>query len=196
MGLSLVTAPTSEPLTLAEAAAHLRISDSPIPDADYVSALITAARNYAEGDTRRAFVSQTWDYTLKEFPSWGLYLPIQPVQSVTYVQYVKPDGTTASFIDTSVSPNTAKFDVVTDGPRAYLIPKYGLEWPETRDHGQAVTVRFVAGYSTVPEDLKHALKMLIADWYEGREASSVGQAVTQVPFAVDAILSGYRMRGF
>lgn len=196
MGLSLVSAPASEPITVDEAAVHLRISTSPITDATYIGTLITAARQYAEGFTRRSFVTQTWDYTLPEFPYWKLELPIQPVQSVTSVSYVNEAGSTLTFVDSSVSPETPKYDVVTDGPRTYLTPKYNLDWPATRIHNNAVTVRFVAGYTTVPEDIKQALKILVAHWYEVREPNVIGTSVAQVPMSVEALLSQYQLRGF
>ena len=62
----LVTAPAAEPLTLAEAKLHLRVDDT--ADDALIGALITAARQHAEHDTRRALVTQTWKLALDASP--------------------------------------------------------------------------------------------------------------------------------
>ena len=194
MGLSLVTPATSEPLGLAEAKAHIGVT---IPDNDIlISGYITAARQYAEGVTRRAFSAQTWDFTLDRFPVNAIRLPIQPVTSVTSVQYVDTAGNTQTFTE-GTSPDVAKYDVFTDGPRTTIVPKYNLVWPDTRVHPNVVTVRFVAGYSAFPEDLKQALKLLVGHQYENREAVIIGfTVVADLPLGVQAFISPYMMRGF
>ena len=194
MGLSIVTQPVTEPLSVAEAKSHLRVD---ITDDDtLIGEYISSARQFAEGMTRRAFVEQTWDFTLDRFPMGAIRLPIQPVTSVSYVQYVDTAGATQSFTD-GTSPDTAKYDVFTDGPRTTIVPKYNLVWPDTRDHPNVVTVRFVAGYSTFPTDLKQALRLLVGHQYENREAVIIGfTVIEELPLAVQAFLSPYMMRGF
>ena len=54
----LVTAPVSEQLTLSEVKAHLRVDNN---DEDaYIYALISVARDAAEGACARRFGSQSW----------------------------------------------------------------------------------------------------------------------------------------
>lgn len=199
MGLSLVTGPASEPITRAQAKADLVIESTAYDDE--IDELIVEARTYIEGVTRRALVEQTWDYTLRQFPygttKWpegAIELPMQPVTSVTYVQYVDPTGATQSFTY-GTSPDVPKYDVLTDGPRTIIIPKHNLEWPDTQDHGNAVTVRFVAGYATLPGDLRRAMKQLVTHWYEKRGVVAEGQP-RDIPLSVDTLLSAYQMRGF
>lgn len=199
MGLTLITPPTSEPLTVAEFKSHSRIDIS--TDDALVGIYIKAARQAAENWTRRAFVTQTWDYTLPDFPLDAIELPIQPVQSVTSVTYLDSTGTSTSLV--TGSPQAANYDVTTDGSRALIFPKYGDTWPTTRPHGNTVTVRFVAGYSvtaspvTLPWDLKQAVYLLAAHFYENREPVVVGQvAISELPMAVEALLSPYQLRGF
>ena len=194
MGLSIVTQPATEPLTVAEAKSHLRVD---ITDDDtIIGEYISTARVFAEGVTRRAFVAQTWDYTLDRFPLAAIKLPIQPVTSVSYVQYVDATGSTQTFTE-GTSPDVAKYDVFTDGPRTTIVPKYNQVWPDTRDHPNVVTVRFVAGYSTFPADLKTALRLLVGHQYENREAVVIGFTVIDtLPLGVQSFLSQYMMRGF
>lgn len=194
MGLSIVTQPASEPLSVAEAKSHLRVDIS--DDDTLIGEYITAARVYAEGMTRRAFVEQTWDFTLDRFQIAGIKLPIQPVTSVTYVRYVDSTGSTQIFTE-GTSPDVTKYDVFTDRPRTLIVPKYNQVWPDTRDHPESVTVRFVAGYSTFPGDLKQALRLMVGHQYENREAVVLGFTLIEaLPLGVQAYLSQYMMRGF
>ena len=66
MAVKLITPPALEPISLQEAKAHLRVDFG--DDDDYISALITAARDFAEGFTRRAFLTQSWLLALDHFP--------------------------------------------------------------------------------------------------------------------------------
>ena len=202
MGLSLVTAPVCEPISLAEAKVHLRIDGS---DSDtYVNTLIVAAREHVEGVTRRKLVQQTWDYTLAEFPYGDILLPIMPVSSVTSVSYVTSAGATATFTS-GASPDVLQYTVITDGPRTRILPIYNVSWPTTRLHGNAVTVRFVTGYDpstdspadytkNVPGDLKSCLKLIIGDLYENRE-SSTQLRMASLP-SLRALMSPYILRDF
>lgn len=196
MGMSLVSGPASEPITTADAKDWLYVDTS---DHDsLIDNCIKAARIYIEGRTRRALVAQTWDYTLKEFPYADdeIRLPLQPVTAVSYVHYVDSTGSTVSYADTSTSPETAYWTLITDRPYAVVIPNYNRTWPATRDHGNAVTVRFTAGYSTIPEDILQTLRLLVAHSYENREPVIIGQVVTKVELSVDALLSAYELRSF
>ena len=194
MGLSLVTAAVCEPISLPEAKVHLRIDGS---DSDtYVNKLIATARRHIETITRRRLIQQTWDYTLAEFPIGDILLPIQPVSSITSVEYVNGSGTTTAFTD---------FSLISDGPRSRVVLDYNVSWPTTRAHGNAVTVRFVAGYepstdspqdlaANVPEDLREAMYLLIGDLHENRE-SSTPLRTEQLP-TMRALSSSYIMRDF
>src|SRR5712692_3761461 len=66
MPLKLITPPTVEPIGLSEAKAHLRVDTA--DDDSFILAIISAARDYAEGFTRRRFLTQTWELALDHFP--------------------------------------------------------------------------------------------------------------------------------
>jgi uncharacterized phiE125 gp8 family phage protein len=202
MGLSLVTPAVVEPISVVEAKAHLRITDSYSDTEIYKH--IKTARQHIENVTRRRLVQQTWDYTLAEFPIGDILLPIQPVSSVTSVSYVDGTGATATFT-TGASPDVVKYDVITDGPRTRIFPKYNVSWPTTRVHGNAVTVRFVCGYepttasppdytANIPPDLIACLKLIIGDLYENREKSTPLR-IEQLPGTL-TMMSPYIMRSF
>src|SRR5690348_16556758 len=89
MSLRLIADPATEPVSLAEAKAHLRVTAS---DEDaLISALIIAAREAAEHELGRALITQTWEKTLDLFPD-AIELTNPPVQSVASVQYLDIDG--------------------------------------------------------------------------------------------------------
>jgi len=66
MGLSLVTAPATEPLSLAEIKAHVRVVDD--NENDLLVTLGLAAREFVETFTHRAIITQTWALQLDGFP--------------------------------------------------------------------------------------------------------------------------------
>lgn len=185
MGLVLVTGPAAEPVTLAEAKAHLRVD---IADDDaLISSLITAARGQLEGDTRRAFVTQTWDYTLGSFPpARKLDLPLPPLASVTSITYKDAEGNVSTF-------PSANYVVDTSEVFGRIVLKDGYTWPSTiLWPAAAVTVRFVAGYGTaaaVPQTAKQALLLLVGHWYENRETViAAGVLAREVPMAYERLM--------
>lgn len=185
MPLSLVTPPTEEPVTLADACAHLRVG---VGDDDAtVSALVTAARQHldgADGILGRAICTQTWRLTLDALPRAGVRLPLLPVASVASIEYVDGDGAT--------HPLAADQYTLT-GSR--IVPAYGVTWPTPRAQADAVTVEFVAGYggaADVPGPIKQAILLLVGHWYDNRSAINVGNIVQEIPLAVNALIAPYR----
>jgi uncharacterized phiE125 gp8 family phage protein len=85
MALVLTSAPSVEPISLAEAKAHLRI-DSEDEDA-LLASLIATARTYVERTLGLALITQGWAYYLDHWPPSGVVvLPIKPLQAVTAVK--------------------------------------------------------------------------------------------------------------
>lgn len=195
--LQLITAPTAEPVTLAEARAHLKepeVSDDPM-----IVAMITAARERAEAETRRQLMSATWDLHLDAFPVEDvIVLPRPPLQSVTHVKYYDADG-----VQQTLSSALYHVDAVSEPARIVLVD--GEDWPDTEERPNAVTVRFVAGYqdaydvpaataATVPAAIRQWLLLQVGAMYENRQAADGGAmaATTVLPF-VDALLDPYRL---
>lgn len=187
--LNLISAPTTEPVSRTELKAHLRIDAT---DEDtYLDGLLLVARKRAENVTARAFVTQTWRTKYDCFPE-AFVLPRPKLQSVTSIQYLDGAGTTQTL-------SADAYQVDADGEPGRIIPAYGQAWPSTRSGAlNAATVTFVAGYggnaTDVPDELRHAIKLLAAHWYENREA--LGQVGSALPFAVDSLLGMHSMRGF
>jgi uncharacterized phiE125 gp8 family phage protein len=183
MGLKLVTPPAAEPLTLAEAKAHLRV-DSASED-DLITGLIKAAREWCEEYQNRAYITQTWDLCLDAFPESPSYLPKPPLQSIASFKYYDKEGTEHVF-------DAADYVVDTAGFKGRISLAYGKSWPSvTLQPMNGVVIQFVAGYgdavTDVPERIRSAIKLLIGHLYENREATSI-KALSEVPFAIYALL--------
>jgi len=197
--LTLITGPTVEPVTLAEAKAHLRIDHS--EEDSLIEALITAAREHIDGKAGwlgRALVEQTWELSLTRFPDDAIRLPLPPLVEVTSVTYVDTAGAT--------QPRSAALYQVLRHDPALIVPAYGQAWPSTREMPEAVKVRFRAGYEpgsgsptdyaeNVPRPIKQAILLLVAHWYGNREAAAETRALQPLPFAVMALLAPYRSGG-
>lgn len=185
MILKLATAPAAEPVSLAEAKAHLRVDVT--DDDTYISALIAAARQACEQIARRSFVTQTWDLSLTCWPEENyIELPRPPLSSVSSITYVDSGGTTQT-----MSAGDYVVDTASEPGRVWL--GYGKTWPSsTFRPGPAITVRFVAGYgneAAVPKQYKQALLLLIGHYYENREEVQVqGAVAVQMPKAAEWLL--------
>ncbi|MEY4402914.1 MAG: hypothetical protein RIR91_949 [Verrucomicrobiota bacterium] len=184
--LRVITAATTEPLSLAEARDHLRVDH--FEDDGVISGCILAARQHIENITGLALAASTWLLTMDATPEDGwVLLPREPVQSVTSVQYYNTAGTLTTWASTEW-----EVDLYSSPPR--LRAKYGSTWPTVKDVLAAVQVTFVCGYSgpqTVPQPILQALRLLVGHYYENREAATAG-SISAMPFAVDALLAPYK----
>ncbi|MFA5433133.1 MAG: head-tail connector protein [Candidatus Paceibacterota bacterium] len=196
MNLKLITAATTEPISLTEAKAHLRVTST---DEDtLIGAIIKAARQSAESMTRRSLASQVFEIALDDFPEEEIILPMPPVESITSIKYKNSDGVETTW-------DSAKYVFYNSEP-AKIIPAYGEVFPSFTPYpAGAVKVRFIAGYKTsgadvslvMPEAIKQALLLLIGSFYENREdLLSKGHIPKSLPFGVDALLYPYRIWGW
>jgi len=193
MGLSLITPCAEEPITASEAKASPSLRVATATDDTDIGVLIATARDMAETITRRAFVTQTWEYVLDGFPTGGIVLPLPPLQSVTSIKYIDTNGTQQTL-------DALLYAVDTDSEPGLVVPAYGESWPSTRDEVNAVRVRFVAGYgdaADVPAAIKTWIKMRVGTLYDNPQALVVGQTVMNVPRDfIDGLLDGYRVITF
>ena len=188
MSLKIVTAPALEPISLDEAKLHLRVDLDDATEDALINSLITTARQYCEGYQRRNYITQTWELWLDDFPPLiYINIPLPPLQSVTHVKYYGTDDTEYTFssddyfVDTKSEPGRVSLGYIKQWPSTTLRPVNG------------VCVTFVAGYgdadTDIPQSVKQAMLLLIAAWYEQREAfTTSGINISVVPMAVDALL--------
>ncbi|MDQ0317836.1 head-tail connector protein [Amorphus orientalis] len=157
----LTDPPASEPVTLAEAKAHLRVDAA--DDDTLIGDLIAAARRHVEIATGRALIAQGWRIIREDMKAAGLLrLEPQPILSVDAVTLRRADGTASVLASDRyvVDLATARLRMLASGePLA----------------GSQVEVDVTAGYgsgaSDVPAPLRQAVLMLAAHWYQHREAA-------------------------
>lgn len=188
MDFSIVTAPAEEPISTAEAKDHLRV-DSDKEDF-YIASLVASARRWIENTRGMALVTQTWDGSLDAFPYGGaIVIPKYPLVSVTSVTYHDDD------LSTSTVFSSAKYQVDTRKRPPRIFIKNGESWPtDSLRLSSGVVVRFVAGYgadSAVPDDIKHAIKLLVGQLYTFREPDVTGTIVSRLGFAFESLLLPY-----
>ena len=188
----VITPPTIEPLTLAEAKAQCRID---IDDDDtLIAGMIQAAREYCEAIDWRSYLTQTIELWLEAWPGDDeIELPLPPLQSVTSVEYYDTDD-----VKYTLTASDYYVDTISEPGRVVL--KNLKTWPTTslRDYN-AICVTYKAGWTTqaaVPQAIKQAMLLLIGHWYENREATTLGAVSRPIDFAVKALLGLKRMMQF
>lgn len=180
----VVTPVASEPVTAAEAKAHCKVDTS--DDDTLITALITAAREFAEHHTGRAFAAQTLEMALDAFPDCNadwIDLDMPPVASVTSVKYTDTAG-----VEQTMSTSDYALSVYGESRRIALA--YNVSWPLTQDIPDAVRIRFVTGYTTLPKAAKQGLLLVIGHYYEQR-----GPSADNVPAGALALLDTVKVWG-
>ncbi len=179
----VTTEATADPITVEDAKHHCRV-DTHDDDA-YIKSLIEAATTWCENIQGRAYITQTITAKYDAFPGY-FELPRPPLQSVTSITYVDQDGTTQT-VDSST------YVVDTHSEPGRITRAYEKEWPyDVRAIENAVVVTYVAGYGApadVPERIKHAIRLMVAHWYEHREMAMVGVSISKIPASVMSLLN-------
>ena len=129
------------------------------------------------------------NYKRERLPNWGnIVFPRPPLQSVTSIKYLDPDGTLQTWAGTN-------YQTVTGIEPGYVKPLVAL--PAVKDNTpEAVRYQYTCGYGAaadVPAPITVAIKLLVGAWYDNRQPTELGKALDQ---AVHALLDQYRFWGF
>jgi uncharacterized phiE125 gp8 family phage protein len=184
MTIRVVTAPSAEPVTLAEAKKHLNVDTDFTSDDAYISGLITMAREYAESITRRAYVQRTLECLEEDFCEYEFELPYPPLQSISSIKYID--------VLQTVAASAYQVDVYREPGR--VKPAYQQSWPTiARAEYNAVRIQYIAGYTpagspisdidyaaNIPAKLKYWMKSRLTVWYEIRMPIITGTQDTEI----------------
>ena len=188
-----VTEPAVEPVTLAEAKAHLRVDIS--DDDALISAIIKAAREFCEEYLDRTLVHTRWTMRADGFPHNGLEdveLPRPPMAqagttTTVVLTYTLETGATATY-------STASYRVDRYATPGAVKTLYGQAWPSHLIDDNSISVTWWGGYgadgTSVPAAIRSAMLMLCSHLYEHRTAVAPG--MSEVPFGVKALLDTHR----
>lgn len=172
MALTIVTEPTVEPVSMADINDFLRLEGTAGENDSIIPALITAARRYCEGVQNRAYVDQVLRLTVDAFPSASyIKLPRAPASTVASIVYYGT-GNTAN----TMTVSDYYVDTASEPGRVHLA--YGESWPsDTLRPANGIEVQYTAGYgsavTSVPGEVKHAIKLIVGHMWEHREGSDV-----------------------
>ena len=172
--LTRIVAPAEAPVMLAEAKAQLRVDhDDEDPLIQHYIDAATAWLDGASGILGRCLVSQTWQMDLDAITG-PILLPF-------------PDSVIDGAVFTDAAGGDLDYRIDRRDQRLLLRPLAGF--------GRPAAITFTAGYGApadVPAAIRQAMLLLIAHWYEHREAVSLGASPSALPMAVDALLAPYR----
>lgn len=186
----LLSGPTVEPITLAEAKAHLRVDAS--GEDSLIQSLIMASRLHIEAALDLALITQSWRHQRDVWPpSRVLILPLRPIQSLTAVTLHDDDATSRTL-------NVGDFVLDGHANPARLVWRGNGAVPAAGIIANGIEIDIVAGYgdaaTDVPQPIRQALLLLIAHWYENREPVEIGATATTIPASVSELLMPYRRR--
>lgn len=185
MTLFRTSGPDAEPVSAAELKAHLRLDHD--SEDTLIEGLLRAAREETEAQTGMALLDQTWRLALDRWPPHGLArLWRHPVKEIIAVTVYGADGE-ALLVD----PATMELDPHARPARLYLSHRpvpgrrfNGIEIDFRAGHGEAGT--------DVPDQLRRAILVLAAHWYEFRAAFGPKDQPVSIPPAFERIIASYR----
>ena len=171
--VQLTTGAVTEPVTLAEAKDYARI-DGFTEDA-LITSLITMARTHCESYIGKCIVLKTVTIDSFTFP-YQFQMPYGPLTNILNISKCVT-------IDQNGVETPLTYQV-----NAGLFPKLFILGGNQSYKFQLV---YTAGFTTVPEDIKLAIKMMVNTLYERREDFSDLQAI-ESPLGVKALLMPYK----
>lgn len=187
MGLSLVTAPARDPVSVDEVKTHCRITQD-LEDG-LIAGYILAARQHIETWTRRALMTQSWRLTIDyawpiaydvghrhlrythalDGAYYGLGLAIVgPYASRARNRIVLPrpplqSVDAISYVDGDGNTQTlgpSQYQVAkADTGEWHIEPAYQVIWPLVREQMAAVTVDFTCGYGAAAGVIPEPIRM-------------------------------------
>lgn len=195
MSWQITAQPATEPITLVEAKSHLRVT---FADEDtYINTLITSARKYCEAYCNRVFITQTWRQNENAW-AYPIKLMVNPVISLTSLKYIDTNEAQQTITD-----NTNNFQKDFNSDVAKIYSGLVEAFPAIGISINPIEIITVCGYgaaSDVPDDIKHAIKLMVSHLYENREMVNVPlnslSSDIPMPSAVPSLLNRYRINVF
>jgi uncharacterized phiE125 gp8 family phage protein len=181
--------PTEQPMDLATVVAHLRLEPGAEtgPEQATLERMLAAATGHFERYCACAVMRQEWTMTMRAFPPYraSLVLPYPPLVDVASIDV---DGDAQDIADYALE--------LDDRMPGAVHPTSG-QWPLMTDLSAAEVV-FECGrdQADVPEDMRQAILMAIASWYENRESLTQFVLTPMIELGWESLCGHYREAGF
>jgi uncharacterized phiE125 gp8 family phage protein len=184
----LLSAPAVEPVTLADVKAHLRIGDA-VEDA-YLTGLIRVARDHLERATGLLPITQSWRLALDGVAPDGVIQILKgPVQRIDAIRAYDAQGKPQALPLTGLA---FERDCV---PARLSTPVGALAGLGVN----GVEVDFTAGFGAtgneVPDSIRRALLLHVAQMFEYRGAVTLADQPAVLPDGYDRLLAPFARRG-
>lgn len=188
-GTIVTTPPTEHPLSVADAKLQLRIDPEDTDQDAHIGKLCASAHRKIEHELGYPILQQTRQTHLFGFPVGPIWLGGGAGLEVTALRHFDATGTLQTVAST---------DYVVDAISrpATVAPAPTKTWPSAQRRAGAVQIDWTAGWANpaaVPEDLLHAMKLLVGHWDQNREAVIVGTISSEVQIALEDILRPFRL---
>ena len=178
------TANTNLVITLAEIKEHLRLESNYTAEDDLITSYIKAATSHAEKYFNRFFLDTTIAAYYDEFPSDEFNLYKGQVSELTSITYKDTDSATQTW-------DASKYDSDLHSIPARVKPTITEAFPDSDGSINNITLTYKVGWDSganVPEDIKNAIKLIIARLYLVRE-----DTVFKMPTAAEYFLNPFRL---
>jgi len=182
MKLVQTVAPTTEPITLVEAKAFLRVLGS--DDDALITTMIAQATKHVENVVNRQLIRATYELYTDGFIT---KLPKNPIQSIEKIEYMD-ENEVYQLLDASLYYLYEELEI---GKIEYK------DLPGLLTHKKAVKITFVCGHTSVPEPIQAYIKVKVSTLYEFREQFIVGASVSHPKDDfIENLLSPYKIKEF
>jgi uncharacterized phiE125 gp8 family phage protein len=163
---------SSEPVSLDEMKLYLNVDNQYWDTLIYT--LISSARTNLERYTGCTFGTKTLVSTFQQVAS-NIDIPYGPIQSITHVKSIDEGGVKTTL--------TAGTDYLITGNNFKNIRFFGIDTP--------IEIEYVAGYTSLPTDLKIAIMKQVAIDFQYRESTIEG-SVTELSNSAKKTANTYR----
>lgn len=188
-GTIVTVKPDGHPLSVFEAKRQLRIEPEDTEQDDHIAALCAAAHRKVERELGYPIIQQTRATHMSCFPRGAIWLGGGADPSIVSITYIDTSGA-----GQTLPPTEYRLDAVS--AIAQVFPAPLKTWPATIWTPGAVIVEWQAGWTTpgdVPEDLIHAMKLLVGHWDQNREAVVTGTISSELQIALGDLISQFRL---
>lgn len=188
-GTIVTVRPQGLALSVFEAKRQLRIEPQDTDQDDHIASLCASAGSHIERELGYPILRQTRETHLSCFPRGPIWLGGGDALTVLEIRYTDTAGAAQVLAQSAYA-----VDAVSQPAKVYPAPS--TSWPSTSPVPGAAVVKWQAGWETpadVPDDLLHAMKLLVGHWDQNREAVVVGSVNSDLRVALDELLSPFRL---